>query len=243
MLGAAGVQAPSGLTLAQLRLTSYNKDVYGPSDDSFALADALVQECAAWATLQPSFCLELGSGSGYVVCSAARILSALHLTCAVLAIDISDAATKATGATLGAHGLAKGHVDILQMDLCTALLPRLRHSVDLLLFNPPYVVTPDEEVDRGGIASAWAGGAHGRRVIDRLLAVLDELLSSTGLLYMVTVAENHPAELLQEVHVKYGLHGRVVLQRRADEELLFVLVIGRAAAVQRDLRKDTCGAA
>lgn len=37
------------------------------------------------------------------------------------------------------------------------------------VFNPPYVPTPDEEVCLGGIASAWAGGFKGRRVIDQVL--------------------------------------------------------------------------
>lgn len=53
--------------------------------------------------------------------------------------------------------------------------------------------TPDEEVERGGLAAAWAGGHRGRRVIDRLLPQLRRLLSPTGEVFMVTVHENDPA--------------------------------------------------
>ncbi len=60
-------------------------------------------------------------------------------------------------------------IDVIQCDLLGPLLPRLHGAVDVLLFNPPYVPTPDEEVARGGIAAAWAGGNRGRMVTDRLL--------------------------------------------------------------------------
>ena len=38
------------------------------------------------------------------------------------------------------------------------------------LFNPPYVPTPDEEMQRTDIARAWAGGNRGRITIDRFLS-------------------------------------------------------------------------
>lgn len=60
------------------------------------------------------------------------------------------------------------------------------------MFNPPYVPTPDEEVERGGIAAAWAGGARGRRVTDRLLPLVPTLLSPRGEMFLVAVHENDP---------------------------------------------------
>lgn len=72
------------------------------------------------------------------------------------------------------------------------LLPRLAGLVDLLLFNPPYVVTPDEEVSGTGICAAWAGGTSGRVVIDKVLPNIPRLLSDIGEAFMVTIPENKP---------------------------------------------------
>ncbi len=108
------------------------------------------------------------------------------------------------------------------------------------VFNPPYVLTPDGEVSQSGIAAAWAGGARGRAVIDRLIPqvrspnmvhgselTLDSLvpaslcarpqvsalLSPAGTLLMVTIADNDPMDILAGL-ASYGLAGRRLLPVR-----------------------------
>jgi release factor glutamine methyltransferase len=61
-------------------------------------------------------------------------------------------------------------------DLVQPLKPRLYGQIDVLIFNPPYVPTEEEEAaiaqSQGEIAGAWAGGFDGMAVTNRLL---DEL--------------------------------------------------------------------
>ena len=68
-------------------------------------------------------------------------------------------------------------MDSIQSDLHTAILPRLHRSVDVLLFNPPYVPTEDSEEaaaqQSADIAGSWAGGLTGMNVTDRVLGAVD----------------------------------------------------------------------
>ncbi|CAJ0954747.1 unnamed protein product [Ranitomeya imitator] len=107
-------------------------------------------------------------------------------------------------------------------DLVSGLLPRLQGHIDLLLFNPPYVVTPSEEVGSNGIEAAWAGGKNGREVIDRFLPLVPELLSSKGLLYLLVLKENNVDNVLEKMN-SYGLQGSAVLSRQAGREHLTIL--------------------
>lgn len=213
------------LPIAQISRTVYNKTVYEPSDDSFALVDAFVQDRAVWSVRNVCTCVEVGSGSGYVITSVLLALQASGISTHSLAIDVTEEALKATTATLHAHGLYG--VDVLRSDLLGALRPALLGKLDLILFNPPYVVTPDDEVSTTGISAAWAGGKDGRIVIDRLLKTVHEYLSPAGLLYMIAVHDNRPEQLLADLFERTGLHGEILLTSRADEELLYVLRISR----------------
>lgn len=52
-------------------------------------------------------------------------------------------------------------------------MQRVKHGVDILMFNPPYVPTDNmesEDAQEGkDIRGAWAGGMHGMQVTDLLL--------------------------------------------------------------------------
>ena len=69
--------------------------------------------------------------------------------------------------------LSQVRIDPVTCDLVAPLLPRLLHHVDVLIFNPPYVPTEEEEAlnaqVQGDIAGAWAGGFDGMAITNRLL--------------------------------------------------------------------------
>jgi release factor glutamine methyltransferase len=114
-------------------------------------------------------------------------------------------------------------VEAIQCDLASALQPHWHHRVHVLLFNPPYVPTDDAEVNRQGtIAAAWAGGARGRRVIDRALPAFCALLHRPhGKGYIITVDDNEPYDLAHQFR-RLGLTMRPLLRRRAANEYLTV---------------------
>ncbi|XP_061214975.1 methyltransferase N6AMT1 isoform X1 [Neopsephotus bourkii] len=193
------------------------RDVYEPAEDTFLLLDALEQDAALLRQARVEICLEIGSGSGVVstfVASSIIGSSALYIC--------TDINPMAAYCTLETALLNNVHLQPVITDLVKGLSPRLNGKVDLLLFNPPYVVTPSEEVESQGIEASWAGGKKGREVMDRVFPLVPDLLSPEGLFYLVTIKENNPDEILETMK-KHGLEGTRVLSRQAGPEMLTIL--------------------
>lgn len=206
--------------IAQIRLVSSHPEVYEPCDDSFALVDALLADQKNLLEHQPTLCLELGCGSGYVITSLALIVGQeAHY----IATDINPHAVRVTHETLEAHGV---HAELITTNIASGLEKRLAGLVDVIVVNPPYVPTPEDEVGREGIASAWAGGENGRSVIDKILPVADNLLSEKGWLYLVTLTENNPSEICLQMKEK-GYASRIIVQRLTEEENLQIIKFWR----------------
>ncbi|KDE07479.1 methylase [Microbotryum lychnidis-dioicae p1A1 Lamole] len=215
------IPTPSTSHLSKLDFES----VYEPAEDTFALLDALEADRAR---LQGSrLCLEIGSGSG-VVSTFLGTLLAPNSTL-LLTTDLSLPACLATHETPRLNSL-RTPFEIVQTDLCMSLFHRLQHACDVIVFNPPYVPTSEDELEmarmEGVLERAWAGGADGMQVTDRLLDVVELLLSNRGLFYLVTIVQNKPQQIIEGLE-KTGLRGEVVLKRRAGGEHLHILRFSR----------------
>ncbi|CAI5740428.1 unnamed protein product [Hyaloperonospora brassicae] len=201
---------------------TYNCDVYAPAEDTFLLLDALHDELPHLVALDPALCVEIGCGSGAVFVYLATQLQQSKTSAVFLATDINRLAASVaqqTATNNGVHTFDVVHTDLLQ---CF----ESRIQVDVLLFNPPYVPTPPEEVGSRGIEAAWAGGIHGREVIDRLLPKLNKLLSPCGVFYMVVVEENKPSDIAA-VLAQDGFDTSVVRSTKATNERLSILKVTR----------------
>lgn len=211
-------------SLCHISEDEYSK-IYEPAEDSFLLIDALECELKYIRELNPSICVEVGSGSGVVLTALGKVL---REKCFYIATDINPKACSVTRETG-----SKNQVSIEA--ICTDLvknMDQLEGKVDVLLFNPPYVVTPPDEVGVTGLMSAWAGGLKGREVMDRIFPCVPRLLSPNGVFYLLVIKENCAYEI-EDIFHGYGFTMKDVLFRRAGREHLSVLKFQRNCHLER----------
>jgi len=121
------------------------EDIYEPSDDTWLFCDALLADFSDISARQPSLALEIGPGSGAVCGYLALSFAQRHLPVpAIIACDVNPLACLATLRTAAANDISV--IDVVNCDLVGAMRGRLSGIVDIMLFNPPYVPTPSDEV-------------------------------------------------------------------------------------------------
>ncbi|OCL01685.1 methyltransferase [Glonium stellatum] len=223
---------------------SFN-NVYEPAEDSFLLLDTLSsstesnflrtrfsnshtgQNESTEHNLGAPLILEVGTGSGVVLAFATANAIAIFGRSDLLTLgtDINSFACQASTKTVQTaitEPLAHlGHgkfLDIVNADLTT---PIRSGSVDVLIFNPPYVPTselPDLtlhdtfntisletssttfEQDSHLLALSYAGGVDGMEITNRLLEQLRGILHpERGVAYILLCAQNKPNEVKERI--------------------------------------------
>ncbi|KAK1748453.1 methyltransferase [Skeletonema marinoi] len=197
-------------SLKHLNFRDYDR-VYEPSDDTYLLIDAIGYDVDATeqsegddGTMLHSNMLqtiEIGCGTGTPTVYLAKRIRGIH------AIRIAKA-------TAESNGISTEHFQAVQCDLASQLIEKMEGKVDVLIFNPPYVPTPDDEVGSSGIEASWA---------DRALPQIARLLAfPNGVAYMVTVDDNYPEQITQTMDELYGIKVVPWLRRRAHNEYLTI---------------------
>ncbi|KAH6709666.1 hypothetical protein DL95DRAFT_39377 [Leptodontidium sp. 2 PMI_412] len=209
--------------------------IYEPAEDSYLLLDTLSCEAEKVflhdrfhdtppgstkdESLSPlpspsPLVVEVGTGSGVVVsfvnAHAEAIIGRTDVT--TMGVDVNRFACKATEQTIDvaqkdqamqglSHGFFLGSV---LGDLTLALRA---NQVDILIFNPPYVPTPElpeiprelgcqttsHDDDSHLLSLSYAGGLDGMETTHRLLNSLDNVLSRPrGCAYILLCAQNQP---------------------------------------------------
>lgn len=209
--------------LDHLNMDDYAK-LYEPADDTFLLIDGILYDNSHGDELQSTTTkqvLEIGCGSGVPIVFLGKLLQEEQNAIPYcIATDINSDALHAAQKTAKENGLVL--FEAVQCDLASSFLTRCERAIDVIIFNPPYVPTPDEEVSGNGIEASWAGGLNGRRVIDRAIPQIAKLLSRPrGICYLITVDDNKPEEMAI-LFQSFGLEMKPILRRRAFNEYLTV---------------------
>lgn len=188
-------------------------NVYDPQEDTFLFLDAIEIELDIIKKVDPIFVLEVGSGSGIIITAVKSILKENSFC---IATDINFEACLATKYTATLNNV---NVEMCCMNLGSNFRDKL---FDLILFNPPYVVTESNEMNGTGIERSWAGGKDGRQIIDVFLKNLPKLLNQGGVCYMVILKENNPEGLMFEMS-KLSFECKIVKERKILGEHLYIL--------------------
>jgi len=179
--------------------------VYEPAEDSFLLADAALEEAEPGMHI-----LEIGAGSGFVS--------------AVLRANIKGIRVLATEINPHAASCAKANgVEVIRTDLFRSLKPGSpKASFDLILFNPPYLPTFEEEKVPGWLNYAFDGGASGRETLDRFLNEVRNYLKPRGKI-LVLISSITGLEAVKEKMEKLGFEVDVVGRKKVSFEELMVV--------------------
>lgn len=193
------------------RCLSLSRDVYSPAEDSFLLASHVLRRARGKV-------LDVGTGSGVQAVLAASKADK------VVAVDINEKALRLAKKNAKANRVLR-KCDFRHGNLFSTV--KKGEKFDVIVCNPPYLPTGENDNVSGPIDSAWNGGADGRKVIDPFLEDFDAHLAHGGELLLLHCHLADTSKTIKILHKK-GFSVSILEDYAVPGEILTVLLAHRA---------------
>ena len=203
------------------------QNVYEPAEDSFLLIDSLDKELEqiTFDKNKKITSIELGCGSGLVSCCFLSKLKDLNIN--ILnhyCIDINKDAVNLTQNLLKNYNF-DNNVNVIEGDLFNSF--EKDKIFDIIIFNPPYVTTDDDEYKRAlkekDIYAAWAGGKKGSETINRFIDELKGHINENSIIFLLLSKENEYENIIDKLKKLYDLDYEVLMRKKFKNERLAVI--------------------
>lgn len=209
-------------------------NVYEPAEDTFLLIDSLnLDKQSVLNQIRKKIdndpdkifrSVEVGCGSGLVSATLVKMIREIidenNLETKIIykhyCLDVNKDAIRLT------HNLMKSYrfednVEVVESDLFSFFTKNnIFIKFDIVVFNPPYVTTDDDEfslaLDKKDISAAWAGGKYGSEVIFRFIEKIQNFISyPQSVIYLLLSEENQYDKIQILMKDKYNLNCEVNL--------------------------------
>ena len=200
--------------------------VYEPAEDSFLLIDSLEKdlEHINFDKNKKLTSIELGCGSGLVSCCFLSKLKELNINkLNHYCVDINKDAVNLTQKLLKNYNL-DNNVNVLEGDLFNNFDKNI--IFDIIIFNPPYVTTDNEEYERAlkekDIFAAWAGGKKGSETINRFVNDLKGHINENSIIFLLLSKENDYENIIYNLKKLYNFECEILMRKQFKNERLCV---------------------
>ncbi|ACV24417.1 HemK2/MTQ2 family protein methyltransferase [Methanocaldococcus fervens] len=144
-------------------------EVYEPAEDSILLLKNLVD-------VKGKEVLEIGVGTGLISIACAKKGAKK-----VVGVDINPYAVKLAEENAKLNNLNNADISFIRSDL----FENVSGTFDVILFNPPYLPTSEDDLIDSYINYAFDGGKDGREILDRFIDNLPNYLKKGGVVQIL----------------------------------------------------------
>lgn len=203
------------------------QNVYEPAEDSFLLIDSLDKELEQikFDKNKKITSIEIGCGSGLVSCCYLSKLKELNIS--ILnhyCVDINKDAINLTQNLIKNYNL-DDNVNFIEGDLLNKF--DKNKIFDIIIFNPPYVTTSNEEYERAlkekDIYAAWAGGKKGSETINRFVDEIKGHIIEDSIIFLLLSKENDYLTIIDNMKNLYDMKCEILMRKQFKNERLAVM--------------------